>query len=370
MEAETGVARGNARAFVTGSAGAASAELIGAHVRAGGGRARAGRREASPGRADGHRARRPGREDHLLRGGGRGADAQDGVDERQVRRRHRRRHRQDRGQAEGGPRGPRAAVAARPEDLPDRRQVRRVRRDRHQRPAEAGRPGRGADGLALRRDRAAEPLGALARQHAAAARAAGRRAARVHPGASRDVAGPHPSGVGGTRHRRCQRAGRSTRRMCVPPQAEFYPALGAIEFGRQEADGAAYLGVGPPRGDARRAGDRARPGRARRPSARHGHGPRRVPGALRAAGLDAAALCAGGRGSAASSASTPARRPPRRCLLDEDGRVLAKAYQLSRGNPIEDAIEMFRALRTQVESQRRPRRTWRASSPPATRRTS
>ena len=31
--------------------------------------------------------------------------------------------------------------------------------------------------------------------------------------------------------------------------------------------------------------------------------------------------------------------------------MLAKAYQLSRGNPIEDAIEMFRSLRQQVEAQ-------------------
>jgi predicted nucleotide-binding protein (sugar kinase/HSP70/actin superfamily) len=38
-------------------------------------------------------------------------------------------------------------------------------------------------------------------------------------------------------------------------------------------------------------------------------------------------------------------------LLDEDGRVVAKAYQLSKGNPIEDAIEMFSSLRQQVESQ-------------------
>jgi predicted nucleotide-binding protein (sugar kinase/HSP70/actin superfamily)/activator of 2-hydroxyglutaryl-CoA dehydratase len=38
-------------------------------------------------------------------------------------------------------------------------------------------------------------------------------------------------------------------------------------------------------------------------------------------------------------------------LLDEHGDVLAKAYQLSRGNPIEDAIDMFGALRRQIESQ-------------------
>ena len=38
-------------------------------------------------------------------------------------------------------------------------------------------------------------------------------------------------------------------------------------------------------------------------------------------------------------------------LLSEDGEVLAKAYQLSKGNPIEDTIEILEKLRAQVESQ-------------------
>ena len=38
-------------------------------------------------------------------------------------------------------------------------------------------------------------------------------------------------------------------------------------------------------------------------------------------------------------------------LLDEDGDILCKAYQLSNGNPIQDTIEMFENLRGQVESQ-------------------
>ncbi len=38
-------------------------------------------------------------------------------------------------------------------------------------------------------------------------------------------------------------------------------------------------------------------------------------------------------------------------LLDKEGRVLAKAYQLSKGNPIEDTMEMFAKLRNYVESQ-------------------
>ncbi|HXW91827.1 MAG TPA: BadF/BadG/BcrA/BcrD ATPase family protein [Terriglobales bacterium] len=39
-------------------------------------------------------------------------------------------------------------------------------------------------------------------------------------------------------------------------------------------------------------------------------------------------------------------------LLDEKGDILAKAYQLSNGNPIQDTLEMFENLRGQVESQK------------------
>src|SRR6202030_2734191 len=38
-------------------------------------------------------------------------------------------------------------------------------------------------------------------------------------------------------------------------------------------------------------------------------------------------------------------------LLDEEGTVLCKSYQLSNGNPIQDTIEQFEALRKQVEDQ-------------------
>jgi predicted nucleotide-binding protein (sugar kinase/HSP70/actin superfamily) len=43
--------------------------------------------------------------------------------------------------------------------------------------------------------------------------------------------------------------------------------------------------------------------------------------------------------------------PPPRRSLDERGEVLAKAYQLSRGNPIEDGMDVLRAVRESVESQ-------------------
>src|SRR5437763_15114296 len=38
-------------------------------------------------------------------------------------------------------------------------------------------------------------------------------------------------------------------------------------------------------------------------------------------------------------------------LLDENGEILCKTYQLSNGNPIQDTIDMFENLRKQVEAQ-------------------
>jgi activator of 2-hydroxyglutaryl-CoA dehydratase/predicted nucleotide-binding protein (sugar kinase/HSP70/actin superfamily) len=134
----------------------------------------------------------------------------------------------------------------------------------------------------------------------------------------------------------------------VPPQAEYYPALGAIEFARHEAEGAQYLGA------ARLAAALER--------GRHGTARKGAP-AVAVAGMDLAEF----RRQYERPAWTPPAMPAGRVVqgfigldagststkavfLEEDGRVLAKAYMLSRGNPIEDAIEMFRSLRGQVEA--------------------
>ena len=57
--------------------------------------------------------------------------------------------------------------------------------------------------------------------------------------------------------------------------------------------------------------------------------------------------------SRASSASTAARPPPRPCCCrkDKERRILAKSYQLSKGNPIEDTMEIFAKLEAQVRDQ-------------------
>jgi predicted CoA-substrate-specific enzyme activase len=135
----------------------------------------------------------------------------------------------------------------------------------------------------------------------------------------------------------------------TPELAEYFGALGAVEFARRERESVTeYLG----------------PARLAAAIARGPEGTRRGAAAVGASGMDLSeframyerpawtppALGAGAHvrgfiGLDAGSTSTKA------VLLDEDGRVVAKAYQLSKGNPIEDAIEMFSSLRQQVESQ-------------------
>jgi predicted CoA-substrate-specific enzyme activase len=135
----------------------------------------------------------------------------------------------------------------------------------------------------------------------------------------------------------------------VPDNATFYAALGAIEFGRQAGDDvgcfagtsalAQHLSVGR-HAEKLAIGivglvDSAEEAEA---FSRQYASPPFVPAVFRPgttvrafAGLD------GG------STSTKA------VLLSEGGDVLAKAYQLSTGNPIEDTIQLFAQLRQQLE---------------------
>ena len=139
-------------------------------------------------------------------------------------------------------------------------------------------------------------------------------------------------------------------RIVVPELAEYFGALGGVEFGRRERETTTeYLG----------------PSRLAGAIARGHEGTRRGTAAVGVSGMDLAefrrlyehpawtppALQPGTHvrgfiGLDAGSTSTKA------VLLDEGGSVLAKAYQLSRGNPIEDAIEIFASIRHQIESQR------------------
>jgi predicted CoA-substrate-specific enzyme activase len=137
----------------------------------------------------------------------------------------------------------------------------------------------------------------------------------------------------------------------VPQNAQYFAAMGAIEFGKGEDDC-----VGCYRGhdqlahyiDFGRAEEKAKSG---------GKGLASAPSELDEfrfayrrkkfipATFQKNQTVAGFVGVDGGSTSTKA------VLLDEHGEILCKAYQLSNGNPIQDTIEMFENLRAQVEKQ-------------------
>jgi predicted CoA-substrate-specific enzyme activase len=137
----------------------------------------------------------------------------------------------------------------------------------------------------------------------------------------------------------------------VPPNAQYFAALGAIEFGRSEDDC-----IGCYRGyrDLLHFIDY---GRQEEKSKAGGKGlvgsPAELDGFREAfrrkkftpATFQKGSTVAGFIGIDGGSTSTKA------VLLGESGDILCKSYQLSNGNPIQDTIEMFENLRGQVEAQ-------------------
>ena len=138
----------------------------------------------------------------------------------------------------------------------------------------------------------------------------------------------------------------------APPDAEYYGALGAIEYGREEElEVGVYLGSeklreiyeGNSSGLGR--GEKGIPAlvgseqeveeflKAYAP-------PKFTPPVFRPGDV-----ARGFIGIDGGSTSTKA------VLLSKEGEVLARAYQLSKGNPIKDTIEILEKLRGQIESQ-------------------
>ncbi|HLJ17555.1 MAG TPA: BadF/BadG/BcrA/BcrD ATPase family protein [Bryobacteraceae bacterium] len=137
----------------------------------------------------------------------------------------------------------------------------------------------------------------------------------------------------------------------VPQNAQYFAALGAIEFGKDEEDD-----IGRYAGTAKLA-YYIDFGRAEEKAAAGGCGlvsstceletfeqayrrKKFIPATFRRG-----QVVAGFIGVDGGSTSTKA------ALVDEDGKILCKAYQLSNGNPIEDTKQMFEKVRAQVEDQ-------------------
>jgi predicted CoA-substrate-specific enzyme activase len=136
----------------------------------------------------------------------------------------------------------------------------------------------------------------------------------------------------------------------VPQNAQYFAALGSIEFGKdEESEIGRYLGTEKLKWyiEYGRAEEKASSGTKGLTAdddelSRFKDAYRRkkfVP-----AEFKAGESVAGFVGVDGGSTSTKA------VLLDKSGNVLCKAYQLSNGNPIQDTIEMFEKLREQVES--------------------
>jgi predicted CoA-substrate-specific enzyme activase len=137
----------------------------------------------------------------------------------------------------------------------------------------------------------------------------------------------------------------------VPQNAQYFAALGAIEFGKDEDDGVGcykgveelvhYIECGRQEEKAKSGSSGLVKSKDELEGFRSSYRRKKfVP-----ATFQRNRSVGGFVGIDGGSTSTKA------ALLNEDGDILCKAYQLSNGNPIQDTIDMFENLRGQVEAQ-------------------
>ena len=137
----------------------------------------------------------------------------------------------------------------------------------------------------------------------------------------------------------------------TPHNAQYFAALGAIEFGKDEEDsvgrykGASaleqYINVGRLEEKAASGGRGLSTSAEELERFKQQYAPKRFTPATFTPG-EAVQAFVGIDGGSTSTKGV---------LLSTDGDVLCKAYQLSKGNPIQDTIDIFDELRAQVESQ-------------------
>src|SRR3954447_19166826 len=137
----------------------------------------------------------------------------------------------------------------------------------------------------------------------------------------------------------------------VPQNAQYFAALGAVEFGRSEEDCIGcytgyerllhYIDYGRQEEKAKSGGK----GLVEKPEDLNVFQESYKRKKFTPAVFQSGTTVGGFIGIDGGSTSTKA------VLLNENGDILCKAYQLSNGNPIQDTIEMFENLRGQVEAQ-------------------
>ncbi len=137
----------------------------------------------------------------------------------------------------------------------------------------------------------------------------------------------------------------------VPQNAQYFAALGAVEFGKtEEPEIGRYSGTEKLKEyiEVGRFEEKAKSGsQGLSASSEELEGFRekyRIP-RFTPATFEPGSTVSGFIGVDGGSTSTKA------VLLSQEGAVLCKAYQLSNGNPIQDTIDMFVSLRRQVEAQ-------------------
>src|SRR6202167_1522117 len=137
----------------------------------------------------------------------------------------------------------------------------------------------------------------------------------------------------------------------VPQNAQYFAALGAIEFGRTEDDCIGcyrgyenlihYIDFGRQEEKAKSGGKGLIENHDEFDVFKEAYRPKKFTPAT----FQKGSTVGGFIGIDGGSTSTKA------VLLDENGDILCKSYQLSNGNPIQDTMEMFENLRSQVEAQ-------------------
>jgi activator of 2-hydroxyglutaryl-CoA dehydratase len=137
----------------------------------------------------------------------------------------------------------------------------------------------------------------------------------------------------------------------VPQNAQYFAALGAIEFGRGEDDCIGcyrgydqlvhYIEYGRQEEKAKSGGKGLVENPVELDTFKQAYKRKKFTPAVFAKG----STVGGFVGIDGGSTSTKA------VLLSEEGEILCKSYQLSNGNPIQDTIDMFENLRGQVEAQ-------------------
>ena len=137
----------------------------------------------------------------------------------------------------------------------------------------------------------------------------------------------------------------------VPQNAQYFAAIGAVEFGKSEDDGIGcyrgydqlihYIEYGRQEEKAKSGGK----GLVENPSEFDSFKEAYRRKKFTPATFQKNSTVGGFIGVDGGSTSTKA------VLLNENGDILCKSYQLSNGNPIQDTIDMFESLRGQVEAQ-------------------